>query len=161
VNGLAFDKLGRFASASSDGTVCFFSQAPRDSPVVLEGGAGEVRCVAFHPAGMLLAAGNRHGTVRIWDTETLKEVKTITGHRGDVWSIAFSPDGKTLAAVDTDWKRPSKIKLYDTSTWKERGALATPGEILSIAYSPTGDWLAAGCWDKTVRVFALKEPHTR
>jgi WD40 repeat protein len=117
----------------------------------------ERRSIAFSPDDTLLAAGNRYGTVRIWDVATQKELKTITGHMGDVWSIAFSPDGKTLAAVDTDWKKPSKIKLYDTATWKERGSLDTPGEILSIAYSPKGDYLAAGCWDKTVRVFAIKK----
>jgi WD40 repeat protein len=61
-----------------------------------------------------------------------------------------------LAAADTDWKKPSKVKLWDTGDWKERGALDVPGEILSIAYSPKGDWLAVGSWDKTVRVFAIK-----
>jgi WD40 repeat protein len=161
VNGIAagFDK---FATASSDGTVRLIERTKNGKEEVartitfLEGGAGEVRCVSFDPDGKLLAAGNRYGTIRIWDVATRKEVKTLTGHMGDVWSIAFSPDGKTLAAVDTDWKKPSKIKLYDTTTWKERGALDTPGEILSIAYSPKGDWLAAGCWDKTVRVFPIK-----
>ncbi|HZZ80655.1 MAG TPA: DUF6807 family protein, partial [Gemmataceae bacterium] len=154
VNGFAVHEKG-FASASSDGTVGFISGDMSAKPVFLEGGAGEVRCVAFSPDGKQLAAGNRYGTVRIWDVASRKEVKTITGHMGEVWSIAFSPDGKTLAAVDTEWKKPSKVKLYDTTTWKERGSLACPGEILCIAYSPKGDWLAAGSWDKTVRVFPL------
>jgi WD40 repeat protein len=157
VNGLAFNENAGLAGASSDGTV--FCPTPEKknvksfSPVILEGGAGEVRCVAFSPNGKMLAAGNRLGTVRIWNVASKKEIKTITGHMGEVWSIAFSPDGKTLAAVDTEWKKPSQVKLYDTANWKERGALPCPGEILSIAYSPRGDWLAAGCWDKTVRVF--------
>ena len=154
VNSLAMSKEAS-ASGSSDGTVALVV-ATKPSPTILEGGAGEVRCVAFSPDGKLLAAGNRYHTVRVWDVASKKEVKTLTGHMSDVWSIAFSPDGKTLAAVDTDWKKPSKIKLWDTTTWKERGSLACPGEILSIAYSPKGDWLAAGCWDKTVRIFALK-----
>jgi WD40 repeat protein len=153
VNSVAVGKAGT-ASGSSDGTVRLVAGGKTH---VLEGGAGEVRSIAFSPDDTLLAAGNRYGTVRIWDVATQKELKTITGHMGDVWSIAFSPDGKTLAAVDTDWKKPSKIKLYDTATWKERGSLDTPGEILSIAYSPKGDYLAAGCWDKTVRVFAIKK----
>jgi hypothetical protein len=100
--------------------------------------------------------GNRYGTVRVWDVGSRKEVKTLAGHASDVWAIAFSPDRKTLAAADTDWKKPSKIKLWDTTTWKERGSLSCPGEILCLAYSPKGDWLAAGSWDKTVRLFALQ-----
>ena len=129
-----------FASGSSDATVRLM--LGRDNTVLLEGGAGEVRCVAFSPDGKLLACGNRYGTVRVWDVASRKEIKTITGHMGEVWAIAFSPDGKTLAAVDTEWKKPSKIKLYDTATWKERGALPCPGEILCLAYSPKGDCAA-------------------
>ncbi len=162
VNDLKFNGDGSLlASGSSDGTAKLWdtSRFWKDDIVkevgTLEGGAGEVRCVAFSPNSEMLAAGNRYGTVRTWDVASKKEIKTITGHMGEVWSIAFSPDGKTLAAVDTEWKKPSKIKLYDTTTWKERGALPCPGEILSIAYSPRGDWLAAGCWDKTVRVFPI------
>ncbi len=155
-NSLAHDRNDTVnASGSSDGTVALFNR--KGDPVILEGGAGEVRCVAFSPDGKLLAAGNRYHTVRVWDVATRKEVKTLTGHMSDVWSIAFSPDGKTLAAADTDWKKASKVKLWDTTTWKERGSLDVPGEILSIAYSPKGDWLAVGSWDKTVRVFGVKE----
>jgi WD40 repeat protein len=163
VNGLSFDRRGRFASASSDGTVCLFAEKPKEYPVVLHGGAGEVRCVTFSPDGNLLAAGNRFHTVRIWNVARVQDaafgkvVKTITGLMSDVWSIAFSPDGKTLAAVDTDWKKPSKINLYDTTTWQERGSLPMPGEILCIAYSPNGEWLAAGSWDKAVRIFSLRK----
>jgi WD40 repeat protein len=153
VNSLGM-KSGRGMSGSSDGTVCLFNTD--DSTSSLEGGAGEVRCVAFSHDGKLLAAGNRYHTVRVWDVATKKEIKTLTGHMSDVWSIAFSPDGKTLAAADTDWKKPSKVKLWDTATWKERGAIDVPSEILSIAYSPKGEWLAVGSWDKSVRVFAVK-----
>jgi WD40 repeat protein len=162
VNSICFNSRQLLlASGSSDGTIHLWEGSDKDvwnykAMAILEGGAGEVRSVAFSPDGKLLAAGNRYGTVRVWDVASKKEIKTLTGHMGDVWSIAFSPDGKTLAAVDTDWKKPSKVKLYDTATWKERGSLSCPGEILSIAYSPKGDWLAAGSWDKTVRVFPVK-----
>ena len=152
VNSLARDRDDTvWASGSSDGTVRLYNYPT----ILLEGGAGEVRSVAFSPDGKLLAAGNRYGTVRVWNVGTRKEVKTLTGHASDVWAVAFSPDGKTLAAADTDWKKPSKVKLWDTTTWKERGSLACPGEILCLAYSPNGDWLAVGSWDRTVRLFSL------
>lgn len=151
VNSLAFGP--QMASGSSDGTVALFDL--KKKPVFLEGGAGEVRAVAFSPDGKWLAAGNRYHTVRVWEVESKKEIATLPGHLSDVWSVAFSPDGKTLATADTDWKKPSRVKLWDTAKWKERAAVEVPGEILSIAYSPRGDWLAVGCWDKAVRVFAI------
>jgi WD40 repeat protein len=158
VNGVAWNP-SRFglATASSDGTVHLWTSPLKKTPIVFQGGAGEVRCVAFNPRGTMFASGNRYGTVQVWEPVRNNVLATLTGHASDVWSIAFSPDGKTLAAADTDWKKPSKVKLWDTETWKARGAFDTPGEILSIAYSPDGNWLAAGCWDKTVRVFRVEK----
>ncbi len=153
VNSIAHNReSSRMATGSSDGTVMLRAGQQLD---VLEGGAGEVRSVAFSPDGKLLAAGNRYGTVRVWDVATRKETITLKGFMGDVWSVAFSPDGKTLAAVDTDWKKPGAVKLYDTGTWKERASLPHPGEILCVAFSPDGKWLATGSWDHTVRLFPL------
>jgi WD40 repeat protein len=156
VNSIAFNRDGSFkAMGSSGSTVYLEGRGFMTERAELESGAGEVRSVAFSPDGKLLAAGNRYGTVRVWDVATNKETITLKGFMGDVWSVAFSPDGKTLAAVDTDWKKPGAVKLYDTATWKERASLPHPGEILSIAFSPDGKWLATGSWDHTVRLFPM------
>jgi WD40 repeat protein len=100
-------------------------------------------------------AGNRYGTVRIWDLDG-EEIGTLKGHMSDVWAIAFSPNGKTLAAADTDWKKPGTIKLWNTETWREGRPLPCPTEILAIAWSAKGDQAAVGCWDKIVRVYAVR-----
>jgi WD40 repeat protein len=156
LNSLTFsNSTGALATGSSDGTVGIALPKKSAEQVSLEGGAGEVRSVAFSPDGKRLAAGNRYGTLRVWNVETNKEITTLKGHASDVWAVAFSPDGKTLAAADTDWKRPSKIKLWNTQTWQLRAELPHPAEILCLAFSPQGDKLAVGSWDKTVRIYPL------
>jgi WD40 repeat protein len=143
------------ASAGSDGRV-LLSWSSEILPFGhFQGGAGEVRAVAISPGAKYLAAGNRYGTVRIWDVKSRKEEITIKGLIGDVWSVAFSPDGATLAATSGDWKQPGEVRLYDTKTWKQRGALKHTGEVLCIAYSPDGEQLAAGSWDGTVRLWRM------
>jgi WD40 repeat protein len=159
-NSIAFNREGRvWAEGCSDGTVLVLDLSLLDTPMsavgILEGGAGEIRSVTLTPDRKLLAAGNRFGTVRVWELATRKEAITLKGFMGEVWSVAFSPDGKTLAAVDTDWKKPGAVKLYDTTTWKERASLPHPGEILCVAFSPDGKWLATGSWDHTVRLFPM------
>jgi WD40 repeat protein len=103
----------------------------------------------------LLAAGNRYGTVRVWDIATGKVHKTLEGLPVDVWGVAFSPDGKILAAGGGDWDQPGTIKLWDTATWRELGSIKTSGEVLCLAFAPDGKSLAAGGWDKTVTLWSL------
>jgi len=158
VNAVAFNtaKLGRFASVSSDNTLCVRSG---DGKVVMQlrPRAAELRSVAFSPDGKLVAAGTRYGPVKVWDSQSGDEVATLKGHTADVWAVAFSHDGKTLASGNGDWDRPGDIRLWDTSTWKETARLAHTGEVLSLAFSPKARVLAAGSWDKTVRVWHLDQ----
>ena len=46
------------------------------------------------------------------------------------------------------------MRLWDTARWKERNLLQAPGEVLSLAYSPDGQSLVAGCWDGSLRAWS-------
>ena len=55
----------------------------------------------FPPDGKRLASA--HGKrVRMWKTDTWKEVHAGTGHREPVKAVAVSPDGKTIATGSRD-----------------------------------------------------------
>jgi WD40 repeat protein len=43
--------------------------------------------------------------------------------------------------------------LWDTATWKERAALEHTGEVLCVAVAPDSKGLAAGGWDRTIRLW--------
>src|SRR5262249_18378957 len=141
-----------------DGTIKVWDSATGREEFALPGSnAGEIRSVAFAPDGRTLAAGTRYGLVKIWDLPTRKERLSLPGHEGHVWSVTFTPDGKTLAGGDGDWDRPGKILLWDPATGRVRDTLTHSGEVLCLAISADGRMLAAGSWDKTVRVWKLIE----
>jgi WD40 repeat protein len=154
VNGLAFSSDGEtLASASSDGTVRLWDVGNRRTRAILNPNAGEVRSVAFNPEGSLVAAGTRYGVVKVWDSVGRQERATLRGHAGDVWSVGFAGDGRTLASVDGDWNQPGDIRLYDVETWREQKTLHHTGEVLGLAFAAKAPVLAAGSWDKTVKVW--------
>jgi len=58
--------------------------------------------IAFSPAGKLLASGSADKTIKLWDVNTGRELRTLSGHISQVASVTFSPDGRTLASGSLD-----------------------------------------------------------
>ncbi|MDP7281948.1 MAG: hypothetical protein QGG39_18985, partial [Candidatus Poribacteria bacterium] len=47
---------------------------------------------------------------KIWDTQTGKEIFTLTGHDGKVDSAAYSPDGRRIMTASSD----GTVKIHTT-----------------------------------------------
>ena len=58
--------------------------------------------VAFSPDGRILASGSVDNSIRLWNVDTEKHIRTLIGHTGQIKSIKFSSDGKTLASCSID-----------------------------------------------------------
>ena len=119
---------------------------------ILRGHKSWVYGVSFSPNGKMLASASSDKTVKLWDTSTYKEIKTLTGHTDEVNGIRFSPDGKMLASASAD----KTVKLWDTSTYKEINKLiGHTDKVLSVSFSPDGKMLASSIADNTVRLWRL------
>ena len=124
VHNVAFAPSGKyFATAGWDKLIKFYDSESGKWLRTLDGHKSGVLAIAFSPDGKLLASVSMKvddndrppdqpasAEVKLWDTETGKDLATLTGHIDDVYGVAFSPDGKLLATASFDrtiklWKR--------------------------------------------------------
>ena len=66
--------------------------------MTLENHKDTVNSIAFSPNDKILASGSGDTTIKLWNIEIFKEIKTLTGHSAAVYSIAFNYDGTLLAS---------------------------------------------------------------
>lgn len=88
----------------------------RSSDVVLD--------IAYRPGTMELAVASADSSIRIIDTQSLKEIRSFASHADWVTAVSWSDDGKLLVSSSRD----KSAKVYD----------GTSGELLS-SYLGHGD----------------------
>ncbi|KAL4255469.1 WD40-repeat-containing domain superfamily protein [Pleurotus pulmonarius] len=116
---------------------------------------GNQSSVSFQGNGSKFATGDGNGTVKIWDIETGKELRTFEGHSWRICSLAISPDGRKIAAGTVDGTVDRTIRVWDTETGENLfGAMAGhTWPVYELAFSPDGTRLASGSDDWTVRLW--------
>lgn len=109
----------------------------------------EIKALCFNHDGRFLASGG-HGPIKIWDSETYKEVKTFRGHSDIVNEIDFSSDGKILASVSDD----GKLIIWDVEKAKALFKKTDhKAKVLCVDISPDGKTIITGGEDKKIRVW--------
>lgn len=135
---------------------------PSRSPQIahLQGHTGPVQCLAFSRDGKMLATGSDDQTMRIWDVQRWQLGATLRGYSNAVNSLAFSADGGLLAWAG-GLGYDHTIVLWEQSSGRLLAALrcretVTPTTIRCLAFSPDGQFLAAG-GDGPVRIWNVRE----
>jgi len=92
----------------------------------------------------LVTTGHYDGVVRVWDTGTGAELRTLQLPDGAFWDAALTPDGQTVITGDS----AGRVIRWDVATGQQIGVVFTSSStILHVVVSPDGsqvlvvDWL--------------------
>ena len=119
--------------------------------------------IAYSRDGDWLAAGGltaggigaqpNTGSLCVWDTKRWV-CHELGKHESVTSAVAFSPDGLRLLTGGSD----GSIRLWDTRTWQEVGALPGLEEYVTrVSFSADGGFIAAAGLKSTVRVFKTSQ----
>jgi WD40 repeat protein len=128
-------------------------------------GEDSIQRVVYSPDGATVMIGFVTGKIDVWSTKDWRLIKTFKAHKGYILSMAISPDGKWLATgnnsggvrghydpvtkITTETKYDDPIKIWDTSTWQQVGALPIHDKYTSsIAFLPDGKHLITANEDR-------------
>jgi WD40 repeat protein len=118
--------------------------------VLQTGHTQTVSSVVFGPDGQWLASGSLDNTVKIWETATGRELRTLVGHIGPVKAIARSADGNWLASGGND----KTIRIWKVESGQDvRVLTGHNGSVEAVAYSSDGRQLASGSTDNTIKLW--------
>ncbi|MCI0331620.1 MAG: protein kinase [Planctomycetes bacterium] len=169
----------RIASGSSDKSIKIIDAANGRVLDTLSGHTDGVLTVRFSPDGEQLLSGSLDKTARLWDLATGDMQQEFKGNSWWVWAAEFSPDASRIVTAGQDGKAIVWERLWISDFGLRIGegdqsAIRNPkseinsnqplykqlteftdhnGTIYSARFSPQGNLVATGGYDKLVMIW--------
>ncbi len=115
---------------------CFSQQL---ETVIQRGHELAVVSVAVSPDSNFVATGSKDKSIKLWEINTGREIRSFLGHEMTVTSISFSADGKFLLSGSYD----KTIRLWDVQTGKEIYLISGEDIITDVAIDPNMNFFAS------------------
>ncbi|KFY75431.1 hypothetical protein V499_04598 [Pseudogymnoascus sp. VKM F-103] len=118
---------------------------------VFRGHTNGVMCLQFDDS--ILATGSYDTTIKIWDIDTGKELRTLRGHTSGIRSLQFDDTKLISGSLDRtlkvwNWRTGECMSTYQGHT----------GGIMSLHFD--GNLLASGSVDKSVKIWNFSDKST-
>lgn len=119
--------------------------------IAFEGHQESVQSAEFSQDGSMIISASHDNTVKLWDVETVKAIKTFRGHDSWVQAATLLNDGKWILSASHD----AQLKLWNIAgyaeirTLKGRVLAKHVDAILDVSFSKDGKRLVTASRDKT------------
>lgn len=92
-------------------------------------------------------------TIKVWDINLGKQIRTIQAHNDEVTWVAYNPGGRYFASLSLD----STIKVWNTFNYQLMNTIALKSEQRRIKYTLDGKYIVSAGYDSLVSFW---EPFT-
>jgi WD40 repeat protein len=109
-----------------------------------------IAALAISPDGRTLITGSRDNTIRVWDVNSAKVVRTLQGHSEEITALVFSKDGSLLASASRD----QNIRIWNLDlSDPHRSFDEHKGYVWSAVFSPDGTLFASAGADHSIKIW--------
>ncbi|EPS35679.1 hypothetical protein H072_10928 [Dactylellina haptotyla CBS 200.50] len=151
-NSLIFSPNGKQIASVSYGSVQLWDIATADTETITPD-TREICCAAFSPDGKQIALGSRDKTVKLWDIETGKYLKTFTGRSLVIFYVTFSADKKRL--VLRPYVYDEAVQLWDIDFGGVEKLADSKKMVHCMAFSTSSKQITLGSFDATVTLLVI------
>jgi F-box and WD-40 domain protein MET30 len=125
----------------------------RCSMKIFKGHTNGVMCLQFEDN--ILATGSYDATIKIWDTDTGEELRTLRGHESGIRCLQFDDTKLVSGSIDT------KLKVWN---WRTGECISTYtghlGGIISLHFGFGSTIVASASTDMTVKIWNFEDKST-
>jgi len=131
-----------------------FPQDLQVETVVQTGHSDDIYSLEFSRDGRFFITGSQDNTLKIWDTRSCVEIRTLSGHSSRINAIAVNLDGSRIYSA-SGLIGGAEIKIWDSETGENLSSIESAESfvftIRDIALNPSGDILAMADDKKNVK----------
>jgi WD40 repeat protein len=128
-----------------DRVVLVWDMATGEIKTKIDPKSGFIRALAVSPDGTTISIGiydgTNRGTIRFYSITTGEETARLYAHTDILTDVVYSPDGRYIAS--TSWQGDAQV--WDIARGlRLQQFVGFPDRILSLDYSPNGEYLVVG-----------------
>ena len=151
ITALKFSPDGNELAVASQMGIWIYSADTGAELALLTGHTARIQKLAFLPNRKILASTSNDRTIRLWDTESGKQLAVLSVQQNFLpWALVFSPDSATIASGG----RTGTIHMWNAATGVHLAALmGHTDSVEALAFSPDGRMLASASQDTSIRLW--------